>query len=475
MLTVVLAAVSSCAGLESAGTGASVVPTVAPRVVGADTPTRRENSRILAAYGGAYSDPALDVLLAEVSAKVAAASDRPDIAYRVTVLNTPSINAFALPTGDLYVTRGLLALAGDTSEVAAVIAHEMGHVSARHAFARADQERQAALVSRIVTDVLNDQEAGAMSLAKSRVALARFSREQELEADQIGVRTLTRAGYDPFGSPRFLASMGRNADLKATGFGGSAASETTDFMSSHPATPERVQRALAAARAAEASSKAERDRDRYLTAIQGMVYGDDPSQGYVRGNRFIHPVIGFVFEAPPGFTLENASESIVGIGPNGTALRFDSVKVPTGRPIGEHLAADLMDGVAVSGVENITVNGFPAAIAVARGRDWNFRLAGIRFGSDVYRIVYATKNLTPEVDAMFRNSIQSFRRLSGSETTDIRPQRLAVVKVKAGDTIASLASRMAIQDHAVERFMVLNELSENSELKPGDRIKLIVE
>src|SRR5262249_48040002 len=156
-------------------------------------------------------------------------------------------------------------------------------------------------------------------------------------------------------------------------------------------------------------SKPERDRDRFLTAIEGMVYGDDPAQGFVRGNRFIHPVIGFVFEAPPGFNLENASESIVGIGPNETALRFDSVKVPSGQPIGQLLASDLMTGVEVSGVEEVPVNGFPAALAVARGRDWNFRLAGIRFGSDVYRIVYAARQLTPEIDAGFRNSIQSFR------------------------------------------------------------------
>jgi predicted Zn-dependent protease len=474
VLAVLLAGLAACAGLESSTTSAGLVPTVAPRVVGADTPTRREHSRILAAYGGAYQDPALDLLLSEVSAKVSAASDRPDIAYRITVLNSPSINAFALPTGDLYVTRGLLALASDTSEIAAVIAHEMGHVSARHAFDRADKEREAVLVSRVVSDVLNDPEAGATSLAKSRLELARFSREQELEADRIGVRTLAKAGYDPYGASRFLAAMGRNAALRAASFGGGEG-EKVDFMSSHPATPERVERATTAAKDAQATSKPERDRDRFLTAIEGMVYGDDPAQGFVRGNRFIHPVIGFVFEAPPGFNLENASESIVGIGQNETALRFDSVKVPSGQPIGQHLATDLMTGVEVSGVEEVTVNGFPAALAVARGRDWNFRLAGIRFGSDVYRIVYAARQLTPEIDAQFRASIQSFRRLTSSEGTSVRPQRLAIVKAKTGDTMQSLAARMATADRQIERFQVLNELAPEAQIVPGGRYKLIVE
>lgn len=466
---------SGCAGLEKAQQSASLVPATAPRVVGADTPARREHNRILAAYGGAYSDPALDVLLADISSRVSAASEQPGLAYRITVLNSPSINAFALPTGDLYVTRGLLALANDTAEVAAVLAHEMAHVTARHAFARADKERQAVLVSRVVTDVLGDKEGAEMTLAKSRIALARFSREQELEADRIGVATLARAGYDPFGSARFLASMGRNADLRAQGFGGATERETIDFMSSHPATPERVALAEQAAVRAGKPDKAERDRDRFLSAIEGMVYGDDPSQGYVRGNRFVHPVIGFSFTAPPDFTLENSADSIVGIGPNETALRLDSIQVPAGQKLGTHLANDLMEGVQISAVEEIEVNGFPAAIAVARGRDWNFRLAGIRFGSNVYRIVYATRNLTPELDATFRASIQSFHRLSSAEATEVRPQRIAVVRVKAGDSITTLAARMAVPNRQVERFQVLNGLGPEDSLKEGDRVKLIVE
>jgi predicted Zn-dependent protease len=475
-LVAAVLAFAGCAGFEKAtDTEGGLVPATAPRVVGADTPARREHARILTAYGGAYTDPALDVLLAGISKRISKASGRPDLAYRITVLNSPSINAFALPTGDLYVTRGLLALANDTAEVAAVLAHEMGHVTARHAFARADKERQAVLVGRIVTDVLGDAEAGAMSLAKSRIALARFSREQELEADRIGVATLGRAGFDPYAASRFLAAMDRNANLRATGFGGSGENETIDFMSTHPSTPERVGLAEAEAKQLGEPGKGERDRGTFLTAIEGMVYGDDPSQGYVRGNRFIHPVIGFSFTAPPDFTLENAAESIVGIGPNEIALRFDSVLVPAGQPLGTHLANDLMEGVQISAVENVDVNGFPAAIAVAKGRDWNFRLAGIRFGSSVYRIVYATRNLTPETDAMFRASILSFRRLTTTEATEVRPQRIAVVKVKGGDSIASLAARMAVPNRAVERFLVLNGLGADAQLKANDRVKLIVE
>lgn len=473
-----LALLAGCSSLgDSTSTPPSIgtLPNAAPRLVGAETPARREHARILAAYGGAYSDPAIDRLLTDVARRVAAASDRPDISYRVTVLNAPSINAFALPTGDLYVTRGLLALANDTSEVAAVLAHEIGHVTAGHAFQRADRERQAVLVSRIVTDVLNDPEAGAMSLAKSRIALARFSRSQELEADLIGVKTLQRAGYDPFGAPRFLASMERNAALRASGFS-TGESETVDFLSSHPATPERVNRATNAAREAEASGRTESDRDVYLSAIEGMVYGDDPAQGFVRANRFIHPVLGLQFEAPEGFTLENAADAVVGIGPGDSAVRLDAAEVAESRSLRDHLASDLMEGVQVTNIEDTNVGGFPAVMGIAHGNQWSFRLAAIRVGKDVYRVVFAARTLTPDIDLSFRRSIDSFRRLTTAEATSTRPLRVAITTVRAGDTISGLAQRMAASDgRRLNRFLVINGLREGEQLRPGQRIKLIVD
>src|SRR5919198_1217168 len=208
----------------------------------ARAPTSREHQRILAAYNGAYEDANLEAMLNQIVAKLVAASERPEVQYRVTILNSASINAFALPSGQLYVTRGLIALANDTSELASVLSHEMSHVTARHAAIREDQARQVALVSRVVQDVLSDPETGALALAKSKIALASFSRAQEFEADGIGVGIAARAGYDPYGAARFLISLGRNADLKPTG---KMNPQPLDFVPSHPATPERVKNAQA--------------------------------------------------------------------------------------------------------------------------------------------------------------------------------------------------------------------------------------
>ncbi len=207
----------------------------------------REHQRILAAYGGVYNDPRLQAMIEQTVERLVAASEKPDLHYKVTMLNSQSVNAFALPTGQLYVTRGLIALANDDSELASVLAHEMGHVIARHAEIREEQARQADLVSRVVTDVVTDPEAGALALAKSKLALASFSRAQEFEADAIGVGIASRAGYDPYGAVRFLTSMEHNSELKPEQTGAINPS-APDFLSSHPATPERITNALANAR-----------------------------------------------------------------------------------------------------------------------------------------------------------------------------------------------------------------------------------
>ena len=262
---------------------------------------QREHQRILAAYGGAYEHPRLEPLLTQTVEKLVAASERPDLKYEVTILNSPSVNAFALPTGQLYVTRGLLALANDNSELASVLSHEMAHVIARHAAIREDQARQAALVNRVATDLLSDPQLGALALAKSKIALASFSRAQEFEADGIGVGISARAGFDPYGAQRFLTSMGMNAELRARS--ANIDPRAPDFLSSHPATPERVSNAQCQRapvhRPAAPASATRPNISRWSTA---WCYGEDPSEGFVRGRRFLHPKLGFTFTAPDGFS-----------------------------------------------------------------------------------------------------------------------------------------------------------------------------
>ncbi len=221
---------------QTAGPAPSAPPTKPKSTFVQSPAAEKEHERILSSYGGAYDDPKLEALIGKTVDRLVAASDRPDQAYKVTILNSGAVNAFALPNGQLYVTRGLVALACDTSELSSVLSHEMAHVLAKHAAIREDQARQvAANATRAVADVGNDPDITALALAKTKLTMATFSRGQEVEADGIGVGISARAHFDPYGAARFLTAMERNAELKAGKT--SADPRVQDFLSSHPATP----------------------------------------------------------------------------------------------------------------------------------------------------------------------------------------------------------------------------------------------
>ncbi|MDI3469234.1 MAG: putative Zn-dependent protease [Pseudolabrys sp.] len=470
MIAVLGALLAACTSTPDFQTVA--LPRPAPAQL--ETPTQRENQRIVGSYGGVYNDPKLEAMVSETVDRLVRASEKPDLKYKVIILNSSAINAFALPNGQLYVTRGLIALADDRAELAAVLAHEMGHVIARHAQIREQQARQTAMLAAVANDVLKDPEVGALALAKSKLTLASFSRAQEFEADALGIGISSRAGFDPYGAVRFLSDMQRFAELKTPG--GEADPRATDFLATHPATPERVQNAQANARQYGTPGTGERDRADFLGAIDGMVYGEDPSEGFVRGRRFLHPKLGFTFLAPPGFSLDNTAQAVLGVNDAGDeAMRFDVVQVPARQTLRDYLSSGWMENVDVKSIKNFNVNGFPAAVAHAAGKEWSYRLYAVRFGSDVYRFIFAAKKPSRATDQAFRESLNSFRRMTLQEAKNTKPLRIKIVTVGPTDTINTLAARMDVGDKKRERFLVLNGLQPGETLTPGSQVKIIVE
>ena len=296
---------------------------------------QREHLRILAAYGGVYRDQRVQQMLDKTVDKLVAASERPDLKYEITILNSPAVNAFALPNGQLYVTRGLIALANDNSELASVLSHEMAHVIARHAAIREDQARQAALINRVATDLLSDR-----SLARSRWPNPRSRsptspRAQEFEADGIGVGISARAGYDPYGAERFLTSMGMNVATEGPSRQHRPARAGLPVVASGDAG---ARHQCGGQRAAVHRPGRRRPRQgRISRHARWLVYGEDPSEGFVRGRRFLHPKLGFTFTAPEGFTLDNTAQAVFGVKDGGAqALRLDVVRVPTEQTLPEY-------------------------------------------------------------------------------------------------------------------------------------------
>jgi predicted Zn-dependent protease len=467
----------ACSSVEGPGapSAASAVPSAAPRTTGGN-PAPSERKRLVELFGGEYSAPTTERYLNEILARLAPASQTPSQTFHVTILNSPIVNAFALPTGDIFVTRGLLALADDSSEIAAVMAHEIAHVTAQHAAKRAEKEKTAALFAHVSTAVLDRPQEGQEQEAKGKLGLAQFSRQQEFEADQIGIKNIGQAGYDAFAASRFLNSLGRWTAMRASLLGENANGGKPDMMSTHPSTPERVAQAVLAARQIGAPGVGDSGRDAYLTAINGLSYGDDPSEGLVRGPRFVHPKLGFAFAAPDGFVLENQSAALIGVGEGGAeALRLDSVNVDPSTALDTTIASGWIDGLKTASVENLKIDDLPAATAVAQGDQWSFRLGAVRMGPKVYRLIFAARSLTPAIDARFRASINSFHRLSAQETAAAHPQRIQIVEAAAGDTPETMAKKMAIADRPLEQFMLLNGLEKDATLKAGSRYKIVVE
>lgn len=445
----------------------------APRVASLQRGSDGEHQRLLAAFGGEYRAPQVKAELEGIIARLAKAGEGQIGAYEVTILNSPIVNAFALPTGRLYVTRGLLALANDSAEIASVMAHEIAHVTARHAVERAEMEAESALVSKVVAQVLNDPTTGAAVQQSSKLSLARFSRQQELTADQISVRNIARAGYDPYGAGRFLVSLGRNTSFRAGGQGGG--DKKLDILSSHPSTPERVAAVTNGARQIGAPGLGERDASRWLSVTDGIAFGDDPADGVVRGRRYVNSALRIAFTAPDGFELEAAREMVVGVSRDGSqALRFDSVALKAGQTLESYVASGWIDGVATAEVQSLAVGGLPAVVTSGRGADWTFRLAAVQAGPRVYRFILAAKGQNDPERAMSA-LLDSFRNLSASDAQSVNPLRIRLVTAGAGDTPAGLAERMASTDRPLEQFLILNGLERSARLTPGQRYKIVSE
>jgi predicted Zn-dependent protease len=461
---------AACASIDPPRAPVSVAPAAAPHTIGGP-PTNPERKRLVDAFGGVYNAPSTEAYLNGVLVKLAPASDAGQ-PYRVTMLNSPIVNAFALPSGDIFVTRGLLALADDTSEIAAVMAHEIGHITARHAAQRAEFEKTAALFTKVNTQLLAQRQAQDEAEARSKLAIASFSRQQEFEADQIGIKTIARAGYDPYAAARFLTVLGEWSALRAS-VSGAGSADRPDMMATHPSTPERIAQATEEARRFGAAESGEVDRSGYLAAIDGLAFGDDPSQGVVRDNAFIHPKLGFAFDAPEGFTLDNQSAALIGVGEaGGEALRLDSVAIADSTPVASAIGSGWIDGVKTTAIEPKQIAGLEAATAVAQGQQWSFRLAAIRLNGRLYRLIFAAHALSPAVDSRFMASLDSFHLINAQDSSLAEPQKIKIIEAAGGDTAESLAARMSFLPQSLDQFLILNGLERGAALVPGQRYKI---
>jgi predicted Zn-dependent protease len=447
-----------------------------------ETKIGQENDpKVLAEFGGAYEDPAIQAYVQRIGKSVAAHSERPDVDFHFTVLDSDIVNAFAMPGGYVYITRGLLALANNEAEVAGVLGHETGHVVARHMAQRYSQAVLAQIAAAGLGLATGDEAIGQLANQGAAVYLQSFSRDEEYQADLLGVRYITKAGYDPRAMATFLQKLLLHSQLAAQMAGHPGKADQFDIMATHPRTADRVERAMAEAGASAPVGKPILNGDAYLTRIDGLLYGDNPKDGVVRGQRFIHPVLRFTFQVPDGYRLMNGADQVTAQGPDdASAIAFDLGPRDYSGDLASYLSQDWAAKLSLSDVQSITINGAPAATGHAQvdtdsGRLY-VRMTVIRLDDAIYRFLsIAVPDKASRLDADFLSAAGSFRRLSASEAAAIKPKRIKIVTVGNADSIAGFAQRMAFSDYREERFRALNGLQPGDKLTPGQRVKIVVE
>jgi predicted Zn-dependent protease len=474
LMTASAAILSSCqmpgTGGESLGPSANPVTLETIKPDKYATLAQEQHPKILATFGGEYSNPKLERMVAKIVGQLVLTSDDPSQAYRVTILNSPSVNAFALPGGYMYVTRGMLALANDSAEVAAVLSHEMAHVTARHGILRQRKEQEEAVAQEVVSNLLRDDAEARAEIIRGKLRLAQFSRNQELQADAIGVAHMARAGYDAFAAVRFLKSMESFADFRSVSDPGNT---DLDFLATHPATPKRIELVTQLARKIGPPGTGRQDREAFLDGIDGMLFGDSPEEGYVRGHDFLHPRLGIAFSVPQGFVINNSASEVTAAGPENTAIRFDAVALSRSTSLRTYLESGWVAGLDESSIQETRINGLQAVTALASAEQWDFDITLIRQGGQVYRLLTAAPKGSGQVIGIARSVSGSFRIMSQTERASLNPLHIRIADVSAGENVGSMAARMRGTDRPLELFRILNGLGKTSSISAGDKVKIV--
>ena len=473
-----LLALAACTASPPAGAPQASLGAPAKQADAAGVPPAvlREHQRILATYGGVYNDPRLQAMIEQTVERLVAASERPDLHYKVTMLNSQSVNAFALPTGQLYVTRGLIALANDESELASVLAHEMGHVIARHAEIREEQARQADLVSRVVTDVVSDPAGRAPWRSPNRSWRSPASRERRSSRPTPSASASRRAPATiPTARRASWPHMERNSEFKPqqrqhqparAGLSVIPSGDTRARSRMRWPMPASISRR-------PASVRSERDRQRMPISPISTAWSSARTRAKalcaaadscIRAGFHLHGAGGLhARQHRAGGTRRQARRR------RGAAARRGAACRPS-RRCREYLNSGWIENIDPASVEDVTINGFPARDRDRQGRRMGFPPLRHPFRQRRLPLHFRRQDFhRPRPIACSANAMATFRRMSLAEIEQAKPLRVKIVKVAPGDTVEKLAGRMAVADRAVERFRVLNGLDAGRPAEAGQR------
>ncbi len=386
---------------------------------------KEADQEAVATYG-LYGDPKVQSYVADLGRRLAAASERPNLPWSFQVVDDPAVNAFALPGGYVYVTRGIMAYLRSEAELAGVMGHEIGHVTARHSASQISKQ-QLAMGGLIVGMAVSPELQQFAGLAQQGLGLLflKFGRDDETQADELGLRYMTRQSYDP---QEMLAVFGILDGVTRAEGGG----RMPDWLSTHPNPGNRdahIQQQIQATGAKGTVVK----RDEYLSRLDGMVFGENPRAGFFRQNAFYHPDLRFQLTFPRGFKTQNQRDAVVGVSQSQDALvALTLTQAASPESAARQFLAQ--QGVEAGRARRDTIGGMPAYTAVFQAATDQGSLGGevsfLSYDGKVYRIIgYTLASRFSSYQDVFEQTILSFSPLTDRRYLDVQPKRLDLVNL----------------------------------------------
>lgn len=437
---------------------------------------KSSDPQVMAEFG-AYDDPKLQAFINQKGQEMVKVSHRPTLPFQFKVVDSDVVNAFALPGGFVYFTRGIMAHFNNEAEFAGVLGHEIGHVTARHG---ALQQRSQILGTIGLIGVLVAVP-GAAQFAEPlsqgmQLLLLKNGRDHESQSDELGVEYSTKIGYDAKEMAEFFSTIDR--------LSGGPEGRVPNFLSTHPNPLDRFKRVGELAEAEQKKNNAYNlavNRDSYLRLIDGIVYGPDPKQGYVQSNVFYHPVLKFQFPVPADWQLQNSPQQVVMAPKDGkAAIIFNLAPEKTLREAASKTISQ--DSLKLIDSQNLTVNGFPAVAMVAEQttktqqgtQTLRINIYCIQYDNYIYRFYgmataadYNTYNLT------FQNTFKNFRELTDPSKINVYPERVRIKTVNRTTTLADALKGFGVTDKRLEEHAILNGMQQKDQVTPGMLIKVV--
>ncbi len=422
---------------------------------------------------GVYQDPGLEAYVQQVGLSLARVSERPDLPWSYQVADEPVVNAFALPGGFIFVTRGILPYLDNEAQLAIIMGHETGHVTARHSVQQISRQELAQLGLGLGAIFVKPiRQFGGLLSGGLQVLFLKYSRDDEQQADALGIRYAVKDGYDPNQAIGVFEMLDRQEQAA----GGSG---VPSWLATHPAPQNRIQdirQQIDTLPASERSGKV--DRDAYLKHIDGIVFGPDPRQGYFQGALFLHPDLKFRIEFPDGWQTQNMPQAVAAQSPGQDAILELTLADSAGSEDAAASAFFSQQGMQASGVSRTTIHGFPAIIGQFSASTQQGQLDGVAsfigYGGHVYRILgYTQAGKLSSYGSTFEATIRSFDRLTDSKALDVKPMHVQLYTPSRATTIAELAGSKASPVDA-QTLAIMNQVAPGETIPAGRTIKWVV-